>query len=84
MKPQVFESLFLASEVAKYANDALYIAQYNYGNRHKFTIAFERGQIDTEDSYLVAVFKVSASLKSSIPVMQVNKEGQLINLIKSI
>jgi hypothetical protein len=38
MKPQVFDSLFLASEVAKYAD----------------------------------------SSKSSIPVMQVNKEGQLI------
>jgi hypothetical protein len=80
MKPQVFDSLFLASEVAKYADSSVYISQHNYmGSWCKFSLYFNREDISKEDPYLVAVFKVSP-IKSSIPVMQVNKEGQLIAL----
>jgi hypothetical protein len=74
---KIIDPVCLASDYSSY-NKCIYVQQSNYSALGEIGFYPFTTKPDYNKDCTVAVFKVR--LKSSIPVMQVNKEGQLIAL----
>jgi hypothetical protein len=72
---KIIQPTYLADDFGTHHN-CIYVYQSNFPTLKEITFNPTQYKEFTDTAYTVAVFKIS--LKSSIPVMQVNKEGQLI------